>query len=53
MTPAGRFGAPLDPLQAKHYVAIAAGSGITPVLSLYEDGIVQAVTSRRFDRSFG
>jgi ring-1,2-phenylacetyl-CoA epoxidase subunit PaaE len=34
MTPTGRFGTPLDPLASKHYVAIAAGSGITPILSL-------------------
>ncbi|HEY1970676.1 MAG TPA: fatty acid desaturase [Pseudonocardia sp.] len=34
MTPTGNFGTPVDPLQAKHYVAITAGSGITPVLSM-------------------
>jgi|tagenome__1003787_1003787.scaffolds.fasta_scaffold20989002_5 phenylacetate-CoA oxygenase/reductase PaaK subunit len=34
MTPSGRFGTPLEPLQSKHYVAIAAGSGITPILSV-------------------
>ncbi|HMG29516.1 MAG TPA: 1,2-phenylacetyl-CoA epoxidase subunit PaaE [Jiangellaceae bacterium] len=34
MTPAGRFTPALDPAHAKHYVAIAAGSGITPVLSI-------------------
>lgn len=34
MTPLGRFGTPLDPANAKHYAFIAAGSGITPVLSL-------------------
>ena len=34
MTPAGRFFTPLDPANAKHYVAIAAGSGITPIMSL-------------------
>jgi ring-1,2-phenylacetyl-CoA epoxidase subunit PaaE len=34
MTPAGRFGVALDPLHAKHYVAIVAGSGITPVMSV-------------------
>ena len=33
-TPAGRFTTQLDPTSAKHYVAIAAGSGITPVLSI-------------------
>jgi phenylacetate-CoA oxygenase/reductase PaaK subunit len=34
LTPTGRFGTPLDPLHTKHYGAIVAGSGITPVLSL-------------------
>ena len=34
MAPDGRFFTPLDPRQRKHYVAFAAGSGITPVLSL-------------------
>ncbi len=34
MTPTGRFHAPLDPGRARHHVAIAAGSGITPVLSI-------------------
>ncbi|HYE55559.1 MAG TPA: 1,2-phenylacetyl-CoA epoxidase subunit PaaE [Chitinophagaceae bacterium] len=34
MPPVGKFYTPLDPRQKKHYVAIAAGSGITPVLSI-------------------
>jgi ring-1,2-phenylacetyl-CoA epoxidase subunit PaaE len=34
MTPDGRFTVPIDPAHAKHYVAFAAGSGITPILSL-------------------
>jgi ring-1,2-phenylacetyl-CoA epoxidase subunit PaaE len=34
MTPTGRFHVPLDPAHAKHYCAFAAGSGITPVLSI-------------------
>jgi ring-1,2-phenylacetyl-CoA epoxidase subunit PaaE len=34
MTPTGRFFTPLDPVNAKHYAAIAAGSGITPIMSL-------------------
>lgn len=34
MTPAGRFTTDLDPTAAKRYVAVAAGSGITPVLSI-------------------
>jgi ring-1,2-phenylacetyl-CoA epoxidase subunit PaaE len=34
--PEGRFFIPLDPSQRRHYLAFAAGSGITPVLSLVE-----------------
>jgi ring-1,2-phenylacetyl-CoA epoxidase subunit PaaE len=34
MTPTGTFSTPLDPDQARRYAAIAAGSGITPVLSI-------------------
>lgn len=34
MTPSGRFFTPLDPANRKHYVCVAAGSGITPILSL-------------------
>jgi ring-1,2-phenylacetyl-CoA epoxidase subunit PaaE len=33
-TPAGRFTTVLDPTAAKRYAAVAAGSGITPVLSI-------------------
>ncbi|HSE10205.1 MAG TPA: 1,2-phenylacetyl-CoA epoxidase subunit PaaE [Nocardioidaceae bacterium] len=34
MTPSGRFFTELDPQNAKSYVCIAAGSGITPILSI-------------------
>jgi ring-1,2-phenylacetyl-CoA epoxidase subunit PaaE len=34
MTPQGRFGLPAEPAAARTYLAIAAGSGITPVMSL-------------------
>lgn len=34
LTPSGRFFTPLDPTQAKRYAAVAAGSGITPIISL-------------------
>jgi ring-1,2-phenylacetyl-CoA epoxidase subunit PaaE len=34
MTPTGRFTVEPDPTLARHFAAIAAGSGITPVLSL-------------------
>jgi ring-1,2-phenylacetyl-CoA epoxidase subunit PaaE len=34
MTPLGKFNTPLDAAQSKNYVAFAAGSGITPVISI-------------------
>jgi ring-1,2-phenylacetyl-CoA epoxidase subunit PaaE len=34
MTPAGRFTTVLDPASVRTYVAIAAGSGITPIISI-------------------
>ncbi len=34
MTPAGRFTTTIDPASSRTYVAVAAGSGITPVLSI-------------------
>ncbi len=34
MAPTGRFGSALDTRGTKHYVAIAAGSGITPIMSI-------------------
>jgi ring-1,2-phenylacetyl-CoA epoxidase subunit PaaE len=36
MTPTGRFNVALDPANAKHYCAVVAGSGITPILSILE-----------------
>jgi ring-1,2-phenylacetyl-CoA epoxidase subunit PaaE len=46
MTPDGRFFSPLDPAHRKHYVAFAAGSGITPVLSLVKTTLVVEPQSR-------
>lgn len=46
MTPTGSFGAPLDPLARKNYVAIAAGSGITPVLSILQTTLAVETESR-------
>jgi ring-1,2-phenylacetyl-CoA epoxidase subunit PaaE len=46
MTPEGRFFAALDPWQRKHYVAFAAGSGITPVLSLIKTTLAVEPGSR-------
>jgi ring-1,2-phenylacetyl-CoA epoxidase subunit PaaE len=34
MTPTGRFGMRFDSSRARHYAAVVAGSGITPVISL-------------------
>ena len=34
MTPSGRFFTELDPGHRKHYACVAAGSGITPILSI-------------------
>jgi ferredoxin-NADP reductase/fatty acid desaturase len=52
MTPVGNFGTPLDPLAAKHYVAIAAGSGITPILSLLATTL-EIETESRFTLIYG
>ncbi|WP_183098122.1 fatty acid desaturase [Nocardioides pelophilus] len=46
MTPTGSFGTPLDPLATKNYVAIAAGSGITPVLSILQTTLAVETESR-------
>jgi ring-1,2-phenylacetyl-CoA epoxidase subunit PaaE len=34
MTPLGHFGVPLEPSRRRHHVGFAAGSGITPLLSI-------------------
>ncbi|MEN7531276.1 1,2-phenylacetyl-CoA epoxidase subunit PaaE [Cupriavidus sp. DL-D2] len=46
MTPDGRFYVPLDATIARHYVAFAAGSGITPVLSLIRTTLATEPGSR-------
>ncbi len=46
MTPTGRFHTPLDPSNHKHYCAIAAGSGITPILSIVATTLEQEPHSR-------
>jgi ring-1,2-phenylacetyl-CoA epoxidase subunit PaaE len=46
MPPEGRFFVPLDPANAKHYVAFAAGSGITPVLALVKTTLAREPRSR-------
>ena len=46
LTPSGRFFTPLDPTQTKHYGAVAAGSGITPVLSIISTALEVEPQSR-------
>lgn len=46
MTPEGRFHVPLAPDRARHYVAFASGSGITPVLSLIRTTLAREPRSR-------
>ncbi|MBA2560490.1 MAG: phenylacetate-CoA oxygenase/reductase subunit PaaK [Propionibacteriales bacterium] len=46
MTPSGRFYTPLDPANNKHYCAIAAGSGITPIYSIVATTLAQEPKSR-------
>jgi ring-1,2-phenylacetyl-CoA epoxidase subunit PaaE len=46
MTPTGRFYTPLDPDNEKHYCAIAAGSGITPLFSIVATTLQQEPESR-------
>lgn len=52
MPPVGKFNTPLHPEQKKHYVAFAAGSGITPVLSLLKT-ILRTEPQSRFTLVFG
>ncbi|HEY7760068.1 MAG TPA: 1,2-phenylacetyl-CoA epoxidase subunit PaaE [Burkholderiales bacterium] len=46
LTPEGRFHTPLHPANVKHYVAFAAGAGITPVLSLIKTTLKREPRSR-------
>ena len=52
MTPTGRFGTDLNPLARKNYVAIAAGSGITPILSVLQTTL-EIETESRFTLIYG
>ncbi|MEV0550506.1 fatty acid desaturase [Nocardia salmonicida] len=52
MTPTGSFGAPLDPLAQRDYVAVAAGSGITPILSIIRT-TMEIETESRFILFYG
>jgi ring-1,2-phenylacetyl-CoA epoxidase subunit PaaE len=46
LPPHGGFFTPLDPRQRKHYAAVAAGSGITPILSLISTSLEVEPKSR-------
>ena len=46
MTPQGRFGVMPDATAARNYLAIAAGSGITPILSLLRSVLTREPNSR-------
>jgi ring-1,2-phenylacetyl-CoA epoxidase subunit PaaE len=48
MVPAGRFGVPADPGARRVFAAFAAGSGITPVLSIMKTILAQEPNSRFF-----
>ena len=48
MTPTGHFTAPLDPGAARLYLGIAAGSGITPLLSIIKTVLAREPESRFF-----
>ena len=46
MTPTGSFGTSLDALARRNYVAVVAGSGITPVLSILQTTLAVETESR-------
>ena len=46
MPPMGHFNVPLDPDSARHYMAFAAGSGITPILSIIKTTLLAEPNSR-------
>jgi ring-1,2-phenylacetyl-CoA epoxidase subunit PaaE len=46
MPPQGRFFVPLDPQAGRHYLAVAGGSGITPILSIMKTVLAREPKSR-------
>jgi len=50
--PQGRFFVPLAPAEARHYVGIAGGSGITPILSIMKT-VLQREPRSRFTLLYG
>lgn len=52
MPPMGHFNVPLEPDSERHYLAFAAGSGITPILSIVKTHL-QAEPKSRFTLVYG
>ena len=52
MAPEGRFFVPVDPAQTRHYLGIAGGSGITPILSIMKT-VLAAEPSATFTLIYG
>ena len=48
MHPEGRFGVPIDPMASRVLAAFAAGSGITPILSIMKTVLIREPASRFF-----
>jgi ring-1,2-phenylacetyl-CoA epoxidase subunit PaaE len=46
MTPAGRFTTQLDPARQRHYLALAVGKGITPIMALLKSCLGREPRSR-------
>jgi ring-1,2-phenylacetyl-CoA epoxidase subunit PaaE len=46
MPPQGRFFVPLDPSAERHYLGVAGGSGITPILSIMKTVLAREPRSR-------
>jgi ring-1,2-phenylacetyl-CoA epoxidase subunit PaaE len=52
MTPMGNFTTALDPTKERHFVAFAAGSGITPILSILKT-VLRSEPKSRFTLFYG
>ncbi len=52
MTPTGKFYTELSPDNEKHYVGVAAGSGITPILSILK-AVLETEPNSRFTLLYG
>jgi len=52
MSPMGNFTTAIDPLQERHFVAFAAGSGITPILSILKT-VLRGEPKSRFTLFYG